>query len=150
MRQQKGKVSYIGNPFGHNYADIWDFERGAMFFEWGSTPEYVNYEDGPRFLNLNLSSLLANPDLYLKPKTYLQVMLDLDISYEEATFLRETFIESYKVREFKLMRNQEEEENDVSVSVDFKTVDQIVIEKLSNIQSDTYDPKFLIELYTNL
>src|SRR5271165_5908267 len=79
MRQTKGKISYIGNPFGHNYSDVWDFDRGAMFLEWGKQPEFVNYETGPRFISINLAALLANPDIYLKPKTYLQVTLDLDI-----------------------------------------------------------------------
>ncbi len=43
IRQTKGKVNYIGNPFGHNYSDVWDFDRGAMFLEWGKEPEYLNY-----------------------------------------------------------------------------------------------------------
>jgi len=108
-RQNKSNIEYIGNPFGHNFSDVWDFDRGAMFLEWDKEPEYVNYENGPRFININLSALLENPEIYLKPKTYLQVMLDLDITYEEATFLRETFVEQYDVREFKLIRNQEDE-----------------------------------------
>jgi DNA repair exonuclease SbcCD nuclease subunit len=150
-RQQKGKVSYIGNPFGHNYADVWDFERGAMFLEWDKEPEYVDYEYGPRFISINLSALLANPEIYLKSKTYLQVILDIDITYEEATFLRETFISQYEVREFKLIRNQEDElAKDYSGEITFKTVDQIVIEQLTNIESDTFDNKKLIEIYNGL
>ena len=150
-RQQKGKISYIGNPFGHNYADVWDFERGAMFLEWDKEPEYVDYEFGPRFISINLSALLANPEIYLKSKTYLQVILDIDITYEEATFLRETFISQYEVREFKLIRNQEDElAKDYSGEITFKTVDQIVIEQLTNIESDTFDNKKLIEIYNGL
>ena len=151
MRQTKGKVTYIGNPFGHNYSDIWDFDRGAMFLEWGGEPVYINYESGPRFININLSSLLTNPELYLKPKTYLQVVLDINITYEEATFLRETFVEQYNVREFKLIqKNDDDITNEIDESIEFKTVDQIVIEKLSNIDSDSFDNKRLIEIYNQL
>jgi DNA repair exonuclease SbcCD nuclease subunit len=150
-RQQKGKISYIGNPFGHNYADVWDFERGCMFLEWDKEPEYVDYEYGPRFISINLSALLANPEIYLKSKTYLQVILDLDITYEEATFLRETFITQYEVREFKLIRNQEDElAKDYAGEITFKTVDQIVVEQLTNIESDAFDNKKLIEIYNGL
>ena len=150
-RQTKGKISYIGNPFGHNYSDAWDFDRGCMVMEWGQEPEFLNYEDGPRFINITLSSLLSNPDLYLKPKTHLQVSLDVDITYEEATFLRETFIEQYDVREFKLIKNQEESAASISSgSVLYKTVDQIVIEQLATIESDSYDANKLIELYNGL
>jgi len=150
-RQEKGKVHYIGNPFGHNYADVWDFDRGAMCLEWNGTPEYINYEGGPRFISINLSALLANPDIYLKPKTYLQVVLDIDITYEEASFLRETFMEQYDVREFKLVRNSDEDINkDFSSNITFQTVDQIVVAQLANIESDTYDTAKLIEIYDRL
>jgi DNA repair exonuclease SbcCD nuclease subunit len=151
MRQGKGKVCYIGNPFGHNYSDVWDFERGGMFMEWGKAPEFLNYDTGPRFISINLAALLADPDLYLKPKTYLQVTLDLDITYEEASFLRETFLTQYSVREFKLVKSQDD---DTSVNfggaITMKTVDQIVIEQLSNIESTSIDPKKLIEIYNGL
>lgn len=150
-RQTKGNIHYIGNPFGHNFSDVWDFERGAMYMEWGKEPEYLDYTDGPRFININLSALLANPDLYLKPKTYLQVVLDVDISYEEATFLRETFVEQYSVREFKLIKNQEDEINkEYEGEITFQTVDQIVVEQLSIIDSDSFDSAKLIEIYDRL
>lgn len=151
-RQTKGKVTYIGNPFGHNYSDVWDFERGAMYLEWGQEPEFIDYTDGVRFITINLSALLANPELYLKPKTYMQVTLDIDITYEEAVFLRETFLTQYSVREFKLVRAQEDDDltQDFSGDITFKTVDQIVIEQLTNIDSDTFDSKKLIEIYNGL
>jgi DNA repair exonuclease SbcCD nuclease subunit len=150
-RQEKGKVHYIGNPFGHNYADVWDFERGAMYLEWDGVPEYIDYEGGPRFISINLSALLANPDIYLKPKTYLQVILDCDITYEEATFLRETFVDQYSVREFKLIRNPDEDANkDYEGDITFQTVDQIVVEQLTNINSDSYETATLIEIYDRL
>jgi DNA repair exonuclease SbcCD nuclease subunit len=150
-RQTKGKINYIGNPFGHNYSDVWDFERGGMFLEWGHPPELLDYTGGPRFITINLSALLANPEIYLKPKTYLQVTLDVDITYEEAVFLRETFLTQYSVREFKLVRNQEDEiTKDYAGDITFKTVDQIVIEQLSNIDSDAFDTAKLIEIYNGL
>lgn len=150
-RQTKGKINYIGNPFGHNYSDVWDFERGGIFLEWDKEPEFLDYEAGPRFISINLSALLANPDIYLKPKTYLQVTLDVDISYEEAVFLRETFLEQYSVREFKLVKGQEDDlDKDFSGDITFKTVDQIVIEQLTNIDSDSFDTNKLIEIYNGL
>lgn len=151
-RQTKGKISYIGNPFGHNFSDVWDFERGAMYLEWGGQPEYIDYDNGPRFINIALSSLLANPEIYLKPKTYLQVILDIDISYEEATFLRETFVEQYDVREFKLIRNQEDElAKEYDGDITFQTVDEIVTEQLANIdEGSSFDSAMLIAIYDRL
>jgi len=150
-RQTKGRISYIGNPFGHNYSDVWDFERGAMYMEWDKEPEFLDYTTGPRFISINLSALLENPDIYLKPKTYLQVILDIDITYEEAAFLRETFLTQYNVREFKLIKNQEEEiTKSYTADSKFKTVDQIVIEELTNIDSDSFNTSKLVEIYNGL
>ena len=152
IRQTKGKINYIGNPFGHNYSDVWDFDRGAMYLEWGKEPEFINYTSGPRYISINLAALLANPDIYLIPKTYLQVTLDVDITYEEAAFLRETFLTQYNVREFKLIRNQsgdltKEFNNDISL----KTVDQIVVECLSTLDADSkFDINKFIEIYNGL
>jgi DNA repair exonuclease SbcCD nuclease subunit len=152
IRQIKGKISYIGNPFGHNYADVWDFERGCMYLEWDKEPEYLNYTAGPRFINITLSALLSDPDLYLKPKTYLQVVVDADITYEEAAYLRETFLEQYNVREFKLIRTSDDEvSTDLTKNIIFKTVDQIVVESLGALDKDSnYDINKFIEIYNGL
>jgi DNA repair exonuclease SbcCD nuclease subunit len=150
-RQVQGCIHYIGNPFGHNYADIWDFERGAMFLEWDKEPEYINYADGPRFMSLTLSSLLENPELYLKPKSYIQVMLDVDITYEEASYLRETFIESYNVRELKLIQQgQVDTEMEFEGDIEFMSVDQIVLTQLVNIESDSISSAKLMDIYDKL
>lgn len=149
-RQIKGKVHYIGNPFGHNYADVWDFERGAMFLEWDGIPEYVNYE-GPKYISLNLSDLTDAPDQYLSEKVYANVILDVPITYEEATFLKDTLVEAYKLRELKLSPKKEEgQEGTDDVQLKFESVDQIVLEQLNSIDSTTYKKEKLIEIYNNL
>jgi DNA repair exonuclease SbcCD nuclease subunit len=150
-RQQRGKVHYVGNPFGHNYADIWDFERGAMFLEWGGVPEYVDWENGPRYITLNLSELLEYPDKYLNEYTHAKVTLDVDISYEEANFLRETFQETYNIRELRLIPKKDEDLiNTDSGDITFETVDQIVTDQLTAIDSQNFDKNKLIEIYSNL
>lgn len=150
-RQSKGKVHYIGNPFGHNYSDAGDYERGAMYLEWGSEPQYINYTSGPRYVSINISELIENPDHYLKPKTFAKVYLNVDISYEEANFLKETFISSYDVRDIKLVPlKQDEYQDDTDTEITFESVDEIVIEQLSAIQSDNFDKNELIKIYNDL
>lgn len=149
-RQSNGNVHYIGNPFGHNYSDVGDFERGAMYLEWGGKPEYINYVDGPRYNTVTLTKLLENPDEYLTPKMHLQVTVDTDITYEEAAFLKETFTEKYKVREFKLIQTKSAEDDpDVEIT-SIQSVDQIVIDQLSAVESKTLDTATLIQIYNDL
>jgi len=150
-RQLQNRIHYIGNPFGHNYSDVWDFDRGAMFLEWGKDPEYINYEDGPKYISINMTSLVDNPALYLKPKTYLQVILDPGVVYEDASFIRDTFLENYEIRELKLIhQNQEEWISEFDGDVEFLSVDQIVIEGMKTLESANFDTNKLIKIYQGL
>lgn len=150
-RQQRGKVHYIGNPFGHNYADVWDFDRGCMYLEWDKEPEYINYEAGPRYISVSLSSLVSEPEKYLTPSTFAKVLVDINISYEEASFLRETFISNYNIRELRLVPQTDEENITVKPGdIKFETVDQIVLDQLSQIDSENFDKQTLISIYNNL
>lgn len=150
-RQWSGNVHYIGNPFGHNFADAWDFDRGAMFLEWGGKPEYVNWTDGPKYISVNLSDLTADPDRYLLDHGHIKVTIDVRISYEEVNYIKELFAAEYNVREIKLipMKNTDMDEMAESEIV-FETVDQIVIDEISMIKSAQYNTQTLISLYNHL
>jgi len=150
-RQQKGIIHYVGNPFGHNYADVWDFDRGAMFLEWGGKPEYVNWEEGPRYISMDLSELLKDPDQYLNGHTYAKIELDVDISYEEANFLRETFFDHYDIRELKLLPKHESPESDTLIGdIKFETVDQIVVDCIQTMDSSAYSVDKLTKIYDDI
>ena len=150
-RQNKGIIHYIGNPFGHNYSDTWDFDRGAMFLEWGGKPEYVNWTEGPRYIAMDLSDLLEDPEQYLNAHTYAKIELDVDISYEEANFLRETFFENYDIRELKLLPKHEETDPELIVGdIKFETVDQIVTESILTMDSTTFKVDVLTQIYNDL
>ena len=83
----------MGNSFPHNYADVGDDERGAMFLEWGGEPQYVNWLEGPKYRVFTLKQLLDDHQNLLDEYTYARVKLDVSISYEEANFVREKFAE---------------------------------------------------------
>jgi hypothetical protein len=150
-RQWSGNVHYIGNPFGHNYADSWDFERGAMFLEWGSKPEYVNWNDGPKYITVDLSDLTADPDTYLVDHGHLKVTIDVKISYEEINYIKELFSTEYNVREIKLMPVKNDTFSEVLESdIVFETVDQIVTDEILMIKSAQYNNQILISIYNHL
>jgi hypothetical protein len=151
-RQQKDNIHYIGNAFAHNYGDAWDKDRGAMFLDWDGEPEYVNWADGPKYINLSLSELIADPDSHLTNKTFAKVLVDIDISYEESLFIRETFMDSHKAREIKLIidRNSDHTEDNSSADINFESIDKIVLTQIEGITSDNFDKKKLIEIYNSL
>jgi len=151
-RQAKGNVHYLGSPFGHNYADTWDDDRGMMKLSWGGTPEYINF-DGPRYRTVPLSRLIDEPDVILNDKTYCRATLDINISYEEASFVKETFSQQYNVREIALIPSKKEEHAQdwrVVDDIEVENVDQIVYNSLNAVDSDMIDKKILVDIYNSL
>ena len=149
-RQYKGNIHYIGNAFPHNYSDVADIDRGAMFLEWGGEPQYVNWDQCPKYIMLGLRELLEEPERWLEQQTHARIKIDVNISYEEANFIRETFHEKYKVRDLQLLPVKEEEEAFEGSEITFESVDQIVISQLETIESNTINNKKLIELYREI
>jgi DNA repair exonuclease SbcCD nuclease subunit len=151
MRQERGNITYIGNCFPHNFADAGDAERGVMVLNWGGAREYFAWPDQPLYKVVNLSSLLENADNLLQPNMYVKVNLDIDISYEEANFIKETFNKQYKLREISLIPMKGQEfENDNNAEVSFNSVDTIISEQLNAIDSEFYKTNLLMQIYNDL
>jgi hypothetical protein len=83
---------------------------------------------------------------------HVRVNLDIEISYEEANFIKETFIKNHGLREMALIPNKavSVEEDMAPGDVKFESVDQIVTDQLTNIESEFYDNKLLLKIYQTL
>jgi len=151
-RQHKENIVYIGNAFPHNFADTWDDERGMMILEWGGVPEYVNWPDCPKYRTLKLSRLIDEKDTIMKSKMYLKVNMDINVSYEEANFLKETFMNDYDIREISMIQEKVNMDTGVDTAIDskFESVDQIVTEEIVKINSEQFEQKLLLDIYNNL
>jgi DNA repair exonuclease SbcCD nuclease subunit len=152
LRQNKKNVNYIGNCFPHNFADAGDDARGMMVLEWGSAPKYHAWDNQPRYRVFNLSEVIDNADQLLKAKMHVRVQLDIEISYEEANFIKENFVQKYNLREMALLPNKNSalEDNVMQGEVKFESVDQIVVDQITKIDSAFYDPKLLLQIYQSL
>jgi DNA repair exonuclease SbcCD nuclease subunit len=152
-RQNHKNITYIGNCFPHNYADNHDDERGMMVLEWDKEPEYHSWPNQPRYRVYQLSDVLTNTDALLHPGMHVRVNLDVDISYEEATFIKETFVNTYNLREITLIPQKavgEDINYDITGNIMFESVDTIVTNQLTNIQSEQYNKNLLLDIYRNL
>jgi DNA repair exonuclease SbcCD nuclease subunit len=151
-RQTKNNITYIGNAFPHNYADAGDDERGLTVLEWGSAPEFYAWPDQPTYRVYGLANLIDNAATLLKPRMHVRVNLDIEISYEEANFIKETFIKDYGLREMALIPNKNSDvDTDMAPGeIKFESVDQIVTDQLTNIESEFYDNRLLLKIYQNL
>jgi hypothetical protein len=98
-----------------------------------------------------LSQIIDNPDVLLREKMHCRVTIDLPISFEEANFVRETFIPQYNLRELMLIPEKVEVETSSSpLDLTFESVDTIVINQIDAIDSESYDKKLLLDIYKDL
>jgi hypothetical protein len=83
---------------------------------------------------------------------YLRVNLDIDISFEEANFIKETFTKEYDIREISLTQDRSSLDSTVDTAPDtkFESVDQIITSSISSIESNEFSQKTLIDIYNNL
>jgi hypothetical protein len=142
---------YIGNAFPHNYADAWDDERGMMIMEWGGVPEYHTWPGQPTFRTVKLSQLIDDADSIILPKQHLRVTLDIDITFEEASFIKEKFVKDYNIREMTLIAEKKDSEINTNIDIQaFESVDQIVSSQIISIESEQFDKNTLLAIYNNL
>ena len=152
LRQHKNNINYIGNCFPHNFADAGDEARGMMIKEWGCDDRYFAWPGQPLYRVMKLSEAIDNGKNILKPNMHVRVELDIDISYEEANFIKDTFVRDHNLRDMALIPSKR---TDIDIDmapgeVKFESVDQIVTDQLTNIESEFYDPKLLLKIYQNL
>jgi hypothetical protein len=151
-RQARKNIWYMGNAFPHNYADAGDDARGMMILEWGVDPIFKSWPQQPTFRVYKLSDILENPEGHLLPRSSVRVHLDIDISYEEANYIKETLVPKHQLREMGLipMKLDQHAVDLAPGELKFESVDQIIVDQISNIESQFYDPKMLLEIYKNL
>lgn len=152
LRQKKNNINYIGNCFPHNFADAGDSSRGMMMLEWGKEPEYRSWDLQPQYRVMKLSEAIDRGADIFTPSMHVRVELDIDISYEEANFIKETFIKTHNLREMALIpiKNTNVGMDLAPGEIVFESVDQIVTDQLTNIESDFFDSKLLLKIYQNL
>jgi DNA repair exonuclease SbcCD nuclease subunit len=152
LRQKRQNINYIGNCFPHNFADAGDDKRGCAILEWGKPVEYHAWSNQPRYRVYKLSELLDETNTLLGDNMHVRIQLDIDISYEEANFIKETFMQKHAIREIGLIpvKSQDLTLDLAPGEIKFESVDQIVTQQITDIESEFYDSKMLLNIYQNL
>jgi len=157
-RQAHENVIYMGNTFPMDFGDAGDFHRGMMFYDHNKQePTWVDWDDCPKYIKTKLS-LVLDKTTPLFQQSRVKVLVDIPISFEESNFLRKTFMEKNKLREFVLEESQEISEaiSDTVVTLSeadydkLSTVDELVQKMLKDIETEHLNNQTLIEMYANL
>lgn len=156
-RQADQNVIYIGNCFPMDFGDSGDLNRGMTVYEHDTdTVTFHNWADCPKYTKTTLSNLLDKTDT-LYPNSRVKCIVDIDITFEESTYLRQKFKEDFKLREFVLEESPKlmEALTNTEVSVDWdkdklSTVNELVMQMLRDIDSEHIDNEKLVTIYQDL
>lgn len=156
-RQANMNVVYIGNTFPMDFGDAGDNDRGMMIYDHEKDSMlFENWEDCPKYTKTALTSILDGTAV-LYPNSRVKCVVDVPISFEESTLLRQGVAEKYMLREFTLEESQEIREaltqTESAIDWDQKElagVDELVEQMLNGIDTGHIDNQTLIEIYMGL
>jgi Calcineurin-like phosphoesterase superfamily domain len=147
-RQTKGNILYTGNVFPFDFTDDGDADRGLMLLEWGHEPIFRTWPDQPLYRSIKLSDLINDPAV-LRPRMTARITVDIPLEYEEAQQLRDQLVGGYDLRKIE-MQHVRDEIDQGDANVEFRTVDQIVLQSLETIESAGMSKQRLVEIYQSL
>ena len=153
IRQNTGKIIYTGAALAQNFSDAWDDNKGLMLLEWGKEPLFESWHEQPVYRTTKLSDLLENPGKVLRPKATIRAVMDVTLHYEEMQEIRDALQTEYGVRKFEIIPMATTDESEQSFKderITFKSVDQMVIDGIMSVESETLDKQRLAEIYRSL
>lgn len=147
------RVIYTGNCFPHNFSDTWDDARGIMFLEHEKEPQFKAWDAAPKYRTFTLSELLNEPSYYVQDNVVAKVQIDIPVSMNEISYIREVFTKIYNVREFNIVNSKKALQESLEygeIETSTESVDEIVLKQIQEIDSPMFDKNLLTQIYTSL
>jgi DNA repair exonuclease SbcCD nuclease subunit len=157
-RQATDNVIYIGNPFGTNYADVMDYERGCCLLDLESEEiDFIDY-DGPTYVKCKLTDILEER-IEIKKRARIKALIDIELSYSDAQLIKKEIIEMYELRELSLEENIKEYNEVLQQSLteldelDLEMIEETIKKLLSTSIPNNItniNPETLIKIYEEI
>ena len=160
-RQVSSNVIYIGNTFPMDFGDAGDTDRGAVVYDHTTrTPTFINWPDCPTYTKTTVSKILDGV-IEFAEGACVKCVVDERISYEESVLIKDKFSNTFKLREFTLEESMDLSEAMTDVDEELielinseemsgASIDELVVQMLLSIESDTIDPTTLVDQYNNI
>lgn len=153
----ESNVVYIGNAFPMDFGDAGDTSRGMMTYDHVKDEMLFNdWAECPKYIKTTLTDILDGTAT-LHPDARVKCIVDVPISFEESTALRQSFADKFKLREFTLEESSDIREalSGTEMKIDWDDtklagVDELVEQMLREISSDHINNQKLIEIYKEL
>lgn len=155
-RQHSRNIHYIGNPFGMDMGDAGDFDRGMAIYDHSSHKvSYVNWTNGPKYQKVLLSEMLSE-EVKLLNKARVKCIVDIEINFEENVKIRQMYIDKFQLRDlkFEALENVNDllsgEGDILEIPEKLSSIDELVTQMLSSIDSKSINNETLTEIYNKL
>lgn len=152
-RQSKNNIHYIGNTFPMDFSDAGQVDRGMVIYNHvNGKHTYKNWEDCPKYAKVRLTDLLEDTST-VPTNARIKCIIDVPISYEESSFLKQKFIDDFQLREFAMEESQDITDalkGDVVVlsdDVKLDSVDDLVIQMINSIDTPHIETSMLTSIY---
>jgi DNA repair exonuclease SbcCD nuclease subunit len=155
-RQISDNVVYIGNTFPTSFADANDDERGMAVYDHETDDiTFVRWPDAPSYKKVLLSDLMED-NIILPDNCRVKCDVNVPITYEESSIIKEGFVDAHNLRELILEENTNMNEvlKDTEVNQEvlqgMVSIDDMVMAMLGGIDVDDIDSEVLIKEYQKL
>lgn len=153
-RQNKDNIFYIGSTFPMNYSDANDVERGYALYTYQSDDlRFKNWKECPSYIKCVLSDLLTDYKTILRKFAHVKCLVDIEISSEESSILKDKFIKEFNLRELSFEEKPDEilMEDDIDLSgFELESTEVLIEEMLKKVKSDKIDNTILIKRYKEI
>lgn len=144
-------IIYTGNCFPQNFSDVNDNERGIAYIEHDEMPVFINWDEAPNYKKCFLSDVLEDPEKFINSKSYVKLIVDLELTFDEVNFIKDQLSNLFQTREMTLIHQQEESNDEFDdVDIAFESVDNIVLKQLQAVESSSIDNNLICEIYRNI
>lgn len=157
-RQAHNQVVYIGNTFPMDFGDAGDFSRGMMTYDHDKDEVlFHDWADCPKYIKTTLSDL-AEGKVKLEREARVKCIVDVQLTYQESQEIRNAYLEEFDLREFSMEESREISSaiSDTEATIDWsdetklKSVNELVVDMLKEIETDSIDNDMLVQIYNSL
>jgi DNA repair exonuclease SbcCD nuclease subunit len=155
-RQSKNNIHYIGNTFPMDFSDAGQTDRGMVVYDHTTGKiNYKNWAECPKYAKVRLTEILDDTTS-VPTNARIKCIIDVPISYEESSFLKQKFIDDFQLREFAMEESQDIVDAlkgdvvELGDDVKLDSVDDLVIQMINSIDTPHIETAMLAQIYQQL
>lgn len=162
-RQSNKNIHYTGNTFPMDFSDAGQTDRGMCVYNHDTRKHYyIDWAECPKYSKFKLSALLDDTST-IHVDSRVKCIVDVPISYEESTALRQTFMDTFQLREFSMEESQDlydaltgtehilnEDGEEIDGEVKLASVDDLVVQMINSIDTPHIENAMLTQIYQQL